>query len=552
MMENQLDVDKGIISRKGFLVGAGMVMASAAGLGLSGCTSDNATSGAGEAKGALAVKADKEIETDVLVVGLGASGLMAAYGAGNSGAKVIGIDTAASMEGVTNVRTSGAWAVGSKLQQDDPKKFGIQEAMDYINSHTNYQANQKTLRAILGASGRAIDVLSGAGMPWDTEFSVGKYGDPDSAEIKTRGIHWYGCKGADRAAIFQKFVDSVGVECLFGTTASDLLVEDGKVVGVRCTSDEGTIDIRAQGIVLTTGGFLGNPDMVAEYFAGGSIVNMGNPNSTGVGVRMALEAGAQSGMCFSVSGGEYGGANQKASMPYAFRPDSGTNDAMRLPVLGGLLVDAEGGRFINEGFVNTDAMFAGESFIREKYYYALADQAYVDRLASEPVSDFYGDGRMKGMFEGVVLTDIESHLEKAVEEGWAYQANSIEELAEGFGHDESKLSDTVSQYNEFCARQQDDLFFKDSKYLQPLDTPPYYIVESQASGWVSLGGIKTNELMQALDSDGHFVPSVYVAGSNADIYTSPLYLTASENGFSLASGLIAGESVAEYALGESE
>lgn len=189
-------------------------------------------------------------------------------------------------------------------------------------------------------------------------------------------------------------------------------------------------------------------------------------------------------------------------------------------------------------------MFAGDTFIREKYCYAVADQSFIDRLSSEPASGFYGDSRMKGMFEGIVLSDLEKQFDKAIEEGWAFKANTIDELFECFG--QTKLAETIEQYNDCCSKEVDNLFFKDAKYLQPLTEAPYYIVQSQAGGWVSLGGIKTNASCQALDADDKPVPSLFVCGADSDIYTSPLYLMACENGFAIASGLIAGESAAAY------
>lgn len=532
------------VSRRNFLVGSGVFLASMSGLGLVGCASNQAKEQNAGADVPEKKAADRSIETDVLVVGLGASGLMAAHGAASKGVKVIAIDTAGSMKETTNVRTSGAWAVGSEIQKNDPKPFTIEEAMIHINEKTNYVANQKSLRSILGASGRAINALTSAGMKWNSEFEVGLFGDPDVAGIRTRGIHWYGFKGEERAAVFQNLADTSGIECMFGTTAESILLEDGRLVGVQCSSNGETVDILAKAIVMASGGFLSNPELVAEFFAGGDIVNMGSPYSTGAGIKLSREAGAQTGMNFSVSGGEYGGANNKASSKYAFRPNTGTNDAMRLPLFGGLLVDAEGRRFIDEGFVNLHAMFAGEAIIREKFHYAVADQTFIDRLSTEPVSNFYGDERMKGMFKDVILSDLKSHFEQAVSEGWAFVADSIEELADHFGQDPTVLADTISQYNTYASQGNDELFFKDAKFLSALETPPFYIVQSQASGWVSLGGIKTNGSQQALDPDGHPVPSLFVAGADSDIFTAPLYLTASENGFSLASGLVAGESAA--------
>lgn len=533
------------ITRRGFLAGSSLLAASVATMGLAGCAASSGQQGAGNSAGkedaSKKKTASETLEADVLVVGLGASGILAAYGAASKGANVIGIDTAESMSGVTNVRTSGSWAVGSTLEKEGPNPYTIQEAMDFVNAKTNYQSNQKALRAIMEAGGRAIDALSSAGMKWRTNFDL-----PVTDEnFANRGIHWYDLKGDDRAAVFTNLLESVGVECRFSTTAESVIMEDGKLVGVQCVSASKVIDIRARAIVFATGGFLGSPDMVARYFAGGSIVAMGNPVCTGTGINLAIDAGAQVGKTFSISANEYGGSNMNATPQYAFRPNTGTNDALRLPVLGGLLVDAEGNRFINEGFACERAMFAGDTFIREKYCYAVADQSFVDRLSSEPVSDFYGDDRMKGMFEGIVMSDLEEHFDQAIEEGWAFKADTLEELSAHFG--QTRLVETVKQYNEYCDNGTDELFFKDAKYLQPLTQAPYYIVQSQAGGWCSLGGIKTNASCQALDADDKPVPSLFVCGVDADIYTSPLWLMACENGFAIASGLIAGESAAAYA-----
>lgn len=528
------------ISRRSFLAGAGLLATAMAGASLSGCSpsATDASSVSAEGEERSLKEADRTLETDVLVVGLGASGLLAAYGAASNGASVIAIDVSSNMAGTTNVRTSGAWCVGSALQKSAGNELTVKEAMDHINNGTNYQTNQKVLRSLLGASGRAIDALSSAGMEWRIEFDK----PADEATISTRGIHWYNLTGDDRAAVFQKLADDSGVECMFSTTAEAAIIEDGKLTGIQCSQGNETVDIKARAIVMCSGGFLGNADMVAERFAGASIVVMGNPSCTGAGINMSIDAGAQIGKCFSISMNEYGGANAKASPTYAFRPDTGTNDAMRLPVFGGLLVDAEGNRFINEGFVCERCMFAAEPFVRDKYHYAVADSDFINRLATEPVSDFFGDERMKGMFEGVVCSDILSHFDTAVEEGWAYKADTIDELGDAFGL--ANLAQTVQEYNEYCDKGNDDLFFKDAKYLSALKTPPFYVVQSQPAGWLSLGGIKSNASCQALDADGKPIPGLFVAGADADLFTSPYYQMASANSFALSSGLIAGEAAA--------
>lgn len=533
------------VSRRDFLTGMGVAAAAVAGTGaLAACSSKPNGNTLASTSAPELQKATKTMETDIVIAGLGASGLFAAHGAAVNGAKVIAIDAAASMDGTTNTRTSAAFAVGSSLQSVAPEPLTIEEFMGYINTGTNYQSNNKTLRNVIEASGRAVDVLVNVGMPFKVDFTKSKRSDP----MMGRGGCVYGVNGEERAAYFTKVMENAGVECLFNTKLTALLTNDGKVTGIQCTSGSDVIDIKAKAVILSTGGFLANEEEVAKHFAGAKIVNMGNPLNTGAGIVAAQSAGAQLGKCFSISMNEYGGANDKASPTYSFRPTSGTNEAMRLPVFGGLLVDGSGNRFVNEGVMCEKTMFCCEPLVRESYHYALCDEAFMKRWESEPLPTFLGDARMKGMFKDVTASDVRQQFDKAIEEGWAAKADTLAELAEKFNLPD--LEKTVAEYNDYCAAGSDSMFFKDPKYLSPINQGPYYIIESMPAGWLSLGGIKCNGNCQALDSDNKPIAGLYVTGADADLYTSPYYGAGTANGFAVGSGLIAGESAAKTIAGK--
>ena len=153
------------ISRRSFLKGsaAGALLLALSGVGLT-------TASAAETNSGLK-QADQTYECDVLVVGLGASGLMAACGAAAKGANVIAVDAAGAMLGTTNIMTSGAWAVGSKMEmEEDPNPSTVEDAFKYYWSKTHYQTNAKVLRNLLAIGGRAIDMLIDAGMPFTNKF----------------------------------------------------------------------------------------------------------------------------------------------------------------------------------------------------------------------------------------------------------------------------------------------------------------------------------------------------------------------------------------------
>lgn len=528
------------LTRRNFLLGSSVAAAGVLGAGmLSACSPSAESPAEATAEEPSLKEATQTKEADVVVAGLGAAGLLAAYGAATGGCSVIAIDAAASMDGTTNTRTSAAFAVGSSLQDPSPEPLTIEEFMDYVNTGTNYQSNNKALRAIIEASGKAVDVFVDAGMPFNVDFTNSTKADA----MMVRGGCVYGVAGEERAEYFTKIVDEAGVECLFNTTAESLIIENGKVAGVQCVSGKDVIDIKAKAVILATGGFLGSEEETAKHFAGAKIVCMGNMLNTGAGINMAMSAGAQLGKCFSISMNEYGGANTKASPTYSFRPTSGTNEAMRLPVFGGILLDGSGERFVNEGVMCEKTMFCCEPLVRESYYYAVCDEAFMKRWETEPLPTFLGDERMKGMFTDIVASDIREQFDKAVDEGWAFKADTLAELAEHFGL--SNLEQTVAQYNEYCDKGADELFFKDAKYLTPVKEGPFYIVESMPAGWLSLGGIKCNARCQAVDPDNKVIDGLFVAGADADLFTSPYYAAGSANGFAVGSGLIAGEEAAK-------
>ena len=545
------------INRRGFLAG-GAIALGALGVGaLASCAPSGGGGGGGgggeastsaaAAPAAAGGGGAEAAECDVVVAGLGASGLLAAYGAAAAGKKVIAIDAAASMDGVTNVRTSAPFCVGSKLQAESPEPLTIKEFIDYLNTGTNYQSNQRALRNVVEATGRAVNVFIDAGMPFNVDFAA----TDSSTAMMQRGGHLYGVNGPERAEYFTKIMDEAGVECRFNTTADALIVEDGKVAGLTVSSDGKSADIKAKAVILATGGFLGNAEEVAKYFAGADIVCMGNELCSGAGVEMAQAAGAQMGKCFSISMNEYGGANKKASPTYSFRPNMGTNEAMRLPVFGGLLVNKMGDRFVNEGVMCEKTMFCCEPLVRDSYHYAICDADFYKRWNEEPISTFMGDARMKGMFGDLKVADMEgaesldAQFDKAVEEGWAFKADSLAEIAENFGL--ANLEKTVEAYNKLCDAGEDDQFFKDAQYLWPIKNGPFYAVESQPAGWLSLGGIKCDEVMHALDAKNDVIPGLFVVGADADLFTSPYYAPGSANGFAIGSGLIAGEQAAKEA-----
>jgi fumarate reductase flavoprotein subunit len=529
------------ISRRSFIKGgvAGAFGIAAAGA-LAGCGSSKGQGSAKESPTATK-------QADIAIIGLGASGLMAALAAADKGAQVIAIDSAQSFEGTTNTHTTGAWMIESEEQLKYPHYLTQQEAFEWIEPGTHYQCNGKAVRNIIRSSAQAANYLIDGNVKLMYAFA----GSDESSPMLNRGGHVYLEEGTPRADNFRDMCSKrPNLTTLFSCKASELTKDaDGNVTGLIC-NDNGTItQIEAQAVVVCTGGFLSNPDMIKEHFSGAVIVNQGMGQNDGGGIKMCQAAGAQIGKNFSISCNEMGAANFKASPMYSWAPGRGTSPCFYLPLFGNVLVDAQGNRFMNEKQMAEQTMYSGEPMLRDSTYYTVIDQAYLDTVKSKPIFDFLTAGTKANMgaallmgFQGVTLSDFDKNVEEAVSQGWAAKASSLDELSKAF--DMPDLAATLKKYNDSCSKGVDDEFFLPADYMHAIEKGPFYIFEYNPGAWVTLGGIKTDGLCRALDSTNKTVEGLYVGGVDGDFWSVPYYQGGSCNGFSLASGVLAGNTAA--------
>lgn len=535
------------LSRRGFLVGTTLGVAGLSTLGLMGGCSAQEEGVVDPQENEVATDAPAETvyEADVAVVGVGMAGLVASVVAANQGAKVIGIDRLKSFSGANHVYTSGMWVSGSSIQAQYPSAITEEEAFKHMYEGTNYQSNAKLLRKITKAGGKAADLL------WEYDLLGHPYENlPPDANITLRGIMFFTKYYDERGDIYEQMIKDSGVEMHWSTQASRLIFENDTVVGVRCLGEDGeSIDVKAKAVIVSTGGFIQNKEMVAEYFSGAKILGPGNVYCDGTGIKMCQEVNAQIGKNFSASLNESGGANEKAQPPYPLASPGFTyTNLFSFPLFGGLCVDRYGIRFIDESLLAESMMFAAEPINRESSYYCIFDNAFMERLRTELVSDVLDPGMYESLvdvvretFEGKIWSDIDEEIDEAINQGWAWKAESIEELSQTL--DMEELPGTTSLYNEFCEAGRDDELFKDGRFLAPILEPPFYCVHMETSAWMTIGGIKCDQNCQALDKEGEKIPGLYVAGGDADLWATPYYQGGSACGFGAASGYIAAEDI---------
>jgi fumarate reductase flavoprotein subunit len=132
-------------------------------------------------------------------------------------------------------------------------------------------------------------------------------------------------------------------------------------------------------------------------------------------------------------------------------------------------------------------------------------------------------------------------------------AESWDEIAKWIGARPEALKAEIEEYNSFCDQGYDEVFNKDKEYLRPLRTPPYYAMRCYARVGETMGGVRVNEHMEILDTQGDIIPGAYISCVLADGfqgYNSCGALGGTVMGFAINSGRIAGRSAAKYALGK--
>jgi 3-oxosteroid 1-dehydrogenase len=318
----------------------------------------------------------------------------------------------------------------------------------------------------------------------------------------------------------------------------DLLVEDGRVVGVRTARAGAPVLLGAKrGVLLAAGGFAHNPEMRGQY--GGAQPNrakwsIANPGDTGEVLQMAMRLGARTDLLDeawwlpSPRTGRFG--------------QSTLDQARQRPRT--IYVDAAGRRFVNESNSYMEvgkAMYARDTTSRAVPCWLIFDDRYRKRYAHLRSSP--------GRFPRKLLAS-----------GRLKQAWTLDDLARMCGIDAAGLSETVERFNEHAVRGIDPDYGRgESAYnralgdpnhkvhpcLGPIDEPPYYAVEVVPGDIGTCGGVVTNEHAQVLDQQGNPIAGLYATGNITATVMGRHYLGP---GASIANTMVFGYLAARHAM----
>ena len=150
-------------------------------------------------------------------------------------------------------------------------------------------------------------------------------------------------------------------------------------------------------------------------------------------------------------------------------------------------------------------------------FYGITDQGYLNGLMEQDAfalngSDEVGWPTGKMTVAGAVLKDVQANVDQAIEQGWVVKGETLEDLAEQLGA--PALVQTVAEYNEMCAAGADTQFGKPASFMNAVEEGPFYAVKYRPSAWVTIGGVRTNDRLQAIDKAGLPIENLYVAGAD--------------------------------------
>ncbi len=474
--------------------------------------------------------ADLTMSADVVVVGAGGAGMAASVRAAELGAKVILLEKNAFIGGGASF-AEGLFGIQTKWQREKNYGLSIAHAAEYLQRFDHFMSDAKLRRLYLDQSAATLDWVA----RHDVKFEAIQVSPSETLTWHVVGKY----KGADHGAAYIKALkdhaDKLGVKTLTRTPATELIMKNGKVAGVMAKSPEDNITIKASQVILATGGFGDNPELVRKLLGyDPARVKSSVPlNKTGDGYLMATAAGADTTKATAVM---HHGADGK-----------GISFLGNLYVMSwqpaNMWVNSRGERFAPET-LTFEFSLAGNA-IASQYKneaWAIFDDAAIDYVKTQGVD--VGVGVLIPTM--TKLTKLSDELKAAIDASSdvVKKADSIRALASQINVPAATLEKTFAQYNKAAADQYDGEFFKLPAWMRPIGKGSLYAVKIRPYWFCTLGGIRTDRSMAVLNKNDQPIAGLYATGAEVGNVYGDTYTTWTSGhlfGFAAWSGKTAAE-----------
>ncbi len=460
---------------------------------------------------------------DVIIIGGGGAGLAAAVSALQNNASVIVLEKMSSLGGST-IMAGGQY---NAVDQTRQKNFEMRpELVEQILTYTKDAPVNETHKKLMGLLEEQINEYKSTGkttvfdspelhalqsfrggdqvgnidliyalaqgaeksIPWLEELDV-EFAD----EVATvTGALWQRTHQFVKPLVtgpldaYQEFIASKSsmAEIMLNTKAAELIVEDEKVIGVKATQGQDQVILTAaKGVIIATGGFARNSDLVKKYDThwGGleSLGSTNNVSATGDGILMAEAVKA------SLVGMEW-----IQLLPVGDPITGGMQGNISINAANQLFVNLEGNRFVAED-ERRDNLTKGLMEQTDKVMFILHD-----------AHEYYDEN---------VKNDFNEPIGQLVESGVVVKGDTIEELAENMGVNPDNLKQTVDTYNKAVAGEIKDPFGK-NLMKDPFNKAPFYASKRVPTIHHTMGGLEITSEAQVINTDGNIIPGLYAAG----------------------------------------
>lgn len=402
-------------------------------------------------------KAEGETEeVDLVIVGSGMSGLSAAISAAKAGEdSILILEKEAYTGGSSRVCGGGIWAVDSSLNEEIGVGATAEELIEFLKTRSDgKEVNESLLQNLYSVAGETIEYFCEKGLP--TDLASWSLGHPDSKLPVLWSVHnseydWETGESQYIDAV-QKIAEDLGVEIRLENKVTELTAEGGTVTGVRVETPEKTYQVHAQKVILATGGFTRNAEMVNTYAPDyAKAFAFTGAGSTGDGITLTENLGTE-----VIGEGMMGLMGLNMNLGYYGRLGS-------LVWSPAIVVNKE-----------------GKDFGLQEAFYSETLKLLLEQTDAQGI----------GIFDS--SSALTERLEDAAAANLAKKADTLEELADLYGIDAAALAETAEQ--------------------KSLAEGPYYGIILRPLFIGSIPGLKVDENCHVLTTDGDAIENLYACG----------------------------------------
>lgn len=420
-----------------------------------------------EASAAAEVAKTEDITVKTVVVGAGGAGMKTAIDLTKAGHDVLLIEKQSMVGGATTL--SATYLVVMETQQQKDAGVATMSIEDYVAKQLklNPDFNAERLTAMFKDSQNILDWFLEIGADFTRPMSYYQIGTSDGSSL-----------GVEMVRVMKAQLDATGVNYRLNTRAVSLIEENGKILGVVAEDEGGQYNIYAENIVMATGGYGASQEAIAKY----------SPKWTGIPSTTAA-----------------GNTGDGHAMLEAVGADLEQIDNVRLNpsvcTTGGAPVSLSAARTAGAIMVNTN----GERFCDE----------YITDYTTLSGHMMAQEGGKCYLVMDQVSIDSSKRLQGFVESGYIVKADTVEELAAVIGAPVENLKKTLEVYGGYVKNEKDEAFGRTMYMNTALETAPYYAALTQPGVQVTLGGIKVNDTLNVVKTDGTAYDNLYAIGELA-------------------------------------